>query len=85
MTKDKLITVPEGTTPEQAREILHKHRIEKLPIVDDQMNLKGMITVKDIMKKLRYPEFLQRRPWTSARRRGLGSRQGHDSSRRSGC
>jgi IMP dehydrogenase len=55
MTKDNLITVPEGTTPEQAKEILHAHRIEKLPIVDDQMNLKGMITVKDIMKKLRYP------------------------------
>ena len=55
MTKDNLITVREGTTMEQAKEILHKHRIEKLPIVDDQMNLKGMITVKDIMKKLRYP------------------------------
>lgn len=55
MTKDNLITVREGTTMEQAQEILHKHRIEKLPIVDDQMNLKGMITVKDIMKKLRYP------------------------------
>lgn len=55
MTKDNLITVPEGTTTEQAKEILHAHRIEKLPIVDDQMNLKGMITVKDIMKKLRYP------------------------------
>lgn len=55
MTKDNLITVPEGTTPEQAREILHRHRIEKLPIVDSQMNLKGMITFKDIMKKLRYP------------------------------
>ncbi len=55
MTREKLITVPEGTTPEQAREILHKHRIEKLPIVDGQMNLKGMITFKDIMKKLRYP------------------------------
>lgn len=55
MTKDKLITVREGTTLEQAKEILHQHRIEKLPIVDDQMNLKGMITVKDIMKKLRFP------------------------------
>ncbi len=55
MTKDNLITVPEGTTPEQARAVLHKHRIEKLPIVDSQMNLKGMITFKDIMKKLRYP------------------------------
>ncbi len=55
MTKERLVTVPEGTTPEQAREVLHQHRIEKLPIVDEQMNLKGMITFKDIMKKLRYP------------------------------
>jgi IMP dehydrogenase len=55
MTKANLITVREGTTLEQAKEILHAHRIEKLPIVDDQMNLKGMITVKDIMKKLRFP------------------------------
>ncbi len=55
MTKERLVTVPEGTTPEQAREILHQHRIEKLPIVDEHMNLKGMITFKDIMKKLRYP------------------------------
>jgi IMP dehydrogenase len=55
MTKDNLVTVAEGTTIEEAKEILHRHRIEKLPIVDDQMTLKGMITVKDIMKKLRYP------------------------------
>lgn len=55
MTKNNLITVPEGTTPEQAKEILHEHRIEKLPIVDESMNLKGMITFKDIMKKLQYP------------------------------
>lgn len=55
MTKNNLITVPEGTTPEQAKEILHEHRIEKLPIVDENMNLKGMITFKDIMKKLQYP------------------------------
>ncbi len=55
MTKERLVTVPEGTTPEQAREVLHQHRIEKLPIVDEHMNLKGMITFKDIMKKLRYP------------------------------
>jgi IMP dehydrogenase len=55
MTKDKLVTVPEGTTIEQAKDILHQHRIEKLPIVDEAMNLKGMITVKDIMKKLQYP------------------------------
>ncbi len=50
MTKD-LITVPEGTTLEEAKEILHKHRIEKLPVVDKDMNLKGLITFKDIKKK----------------------------------
>jgi IMP dehydrogenase len=55
MTKEKLITVPEGTTLEQAQEILHKNRIEKLLIVDKKRNLKGMITVKDIMKNLQFP------------------------------
>jgi IMP dehydrogenase len=55
MTKDNLITVPVGTTLEQAREILHKHRVEKLLVVDDQYMLKGLITVKDIQKKLKYP------------------------------
>ncbi len=55
MTREKLITVPEGTTLEQAKEILHKNRIEKLLIVDKKKNLKGMITVKDIMKNLQYP------------------------------
>jgi IMP dehydrogenase len=55
MTKDNLITVPVGTTLEQAQEILHKHRVEKLLVVDDQYMLKGLITVKDIQKKLKYP------------------------------
>lgn len=55
MTKENLITVPVGTTLEQAREILHKHRVEKLLVVDDQYALKGLITVKDIQKKLKYP------------------------------
>jgi IMP dehydrogenase len=55
MTKDNLITVPVGTTLEQAEEILHEHRIEKLLVVDDKYNLKGLITVKDIQKKLKYP------------------------------
>jgi IMP dehydrogenase len=56
MTKDKLITVPVGTTLEQAAEILHEHRVEKLLVVDDRYNLKGLITVKDIQKKLKYPQ-----------------------------
>jgi len=55
MTREKLIAVPEGTTLEQAQEILHKNRIEKLLIVDKKRNLKGMITVKDIMKNLQFP------------------------------
>jgi len=55
MTKDNLITVPVGTTLEQAEEILHRHRVEKLLVVDDQYMLKGLITVKDIQKKLKYP------------------------------
>ncbi|SPE32998.1 IMP dehydrogenase [Candidatus Sulfopaludibacter sp. SbA3] len=55
MTKENLVTVPVGTTLEQAEAILHKHRVEKLLVVDDQFRLKGLITVKDIQKKLKYP------------------------------
>src|ERR1700721_1490105 len=55
MTKDHLITVPVGTTLDEAEEILHRHRVEKLLVVDDQFFLKGLITVKDIQKKLKYP------------------------------
>ena len=55
MTKDKLITVSVGTTLDEAERILHDHRIEKLLVVDDDYMLKGLITVKDIQKKLQYP------------------------------
>jgi IMP dehydrogenase len=55
MTKENLITVPVGTTLEQAEEILHQHRVEKLLVVNDDYELKGLITVKDIQKKLKYP------------------------------
>src|SRR5712664_346093 len=55
MTKENLITVPVGTTLEDAEKILHEHRVEKLLVVDDTYNLKGLITVKDIQKKLKYP------------------------------
>ena len=55
MTKDNLITVPVGTTLEEAERLLQQHRIEKLLVVDQQFNLKGLITVKDIQKKLEYP------------------------------
>ncbi|HUJ15198.1 MAG TPA: IMP dehydrogenase [Thermoanaerobaculia bacterium] len=56
MTKESLITVPVGTTLEQAREVLHHHRIEKLLVVDANGDLKGLITVKDIQKARQYPQ-----------------------------
>jgi IMP dehydrogenase len=55
MTKEHLITVPVGTTLEEAEKILHKHRVEKLLVVNGNYELKGLITVKDIQKKLKYP------------------------------
>ena len=55
MTKENLITVPVGTTLEEAEKILHRHRVEKLLVVDKDYALKGLITVKDIQKKLKYP------------------------------
>jgi IMP dehydrogenase len=55
MTKDHLVTTPVGTTLEQAKELLHEHRIEKLLVVDRSGNLKGLITVKDIQKAIKYP------------------------------
>jgi len=56
MTAEGLVTAPQGTTLEQAREILGRHRIEKLPVVDADGRLTGLITVKDINKKLQYPD-----------------------------
>lgn len=55
MTKENLITAPEGTSLDEAKKILGKHRIEKLPIVDATGNLKGLITIKDIEKAIQYP------------------------------
>ncbi len=55
MTKENLVTVPEGTTLDQARQLLHRHRIEKVLVVDRDGNLKGLITVKDIQKMAQYP------------------------------
>lgn len=55
MTRENLVTASEGITLEEAKGLLHRHRIEKLLVVDGEMNLKGMITVKDIMKKIQYP------------------------------
>jgi len=56
MTRDNLVTVPVGTTLEAAKAILHKHKIEKLLVVDRENHLKGLITVKDIQKMIRYPD-----------------------------
>ena len=58
MTKDNLVTVPEGTTLDAAKERLHRHRIEKLPVVDEQGRLKGLITIKDIEKAQRFLESI---------------------------
>src|SRR4030095_14065890 len=55
MTRENLITVPVGTTLDQARERFHKHKIEKLLVVDSAFRLKGLITVKDIQKAIKYP------------------------------
>jgi len=55
MKRDKLVTAPEGTSLEKAREILHEHRIEKLPVVNKHFELKGLITIKDIEKRIKYP------------------------------
>ncbi len=56
MTSENLVTVPEGTTLEDAKALLHRHRIEKLPVVDSDYRLRGLITVKDIQKQIRYPD-----------------------------
>jgi IMP dehydrogenase len=55
MTKEKLVTAPVGTSLEEAKEILHRHRIEKLPVVDQDFCLKGLITIKDIEKRIKFP------------------------------
>ncbi|MGH1468323.1 MAG: IMP dehydrogenase [Bdellovibrionales bacterium] len=56
MTKENLVTAKEGTTLEEAKQVLQKHRIEKLPVVDDKGNLCGLITIKDIEKSITYPD-----------------------------
>ncbi len=55
MTKEHLVTAPEGMTLESAKELLHRHRIEKLPVVDAEFRIKGLITIKDIEKRRKYP------------------------------
>ena len=55
MTSEHLVTAKEGVTMEEAKRILAKARVEKLPIVDENFNLKGLITIKDIEKQIKYP------------------------------
>jgi IMP dehydrogenase len=62
MTKERLITAPVGTTLEKAKKLLHEYKIEKLPIVDDEFNLKGLITIKDIEKRKKYPNACKDMP-----------------------
>ncbi len=70
MTKDNLMTVPVGTTLEEAEQMLQQHRIEKLLVVDKDFNLKGLITVKDIQKKIEFPNAAKDEQGRLARGRG---------------
>ena len=56
MTSRDLVSAPVGTTLAEAEQLLHRHRIEKLPIVDDEGRIKGLITVKDIQKRVEFPQ-----------------------------
>ena len=69
------MTVREGAAKEEVLELLHKHRIEKVLVVDDDFELRGMITVKDIQKAKDYPARLQGRVRAPARRRGRRHRR----------
>ena len=74
MTRDNLITAPVGTTVDQAVEIPKRHKVEKLPLVDEAFRLRGLITIKDILKARKYPNR-QRRAWTASGRGGGGGDQ----------
>ena len=82
MTRDPLFTVPVGTTLEQAREFLHRHKVEKLLVVDDRYMLKGLITVKDIQKMVKYPNACKDCARASAGWRGGRRRTGCGRARR---
>ena len=82
MTKENLITTPVGTTLEQAKELLHKHRIEKLLVVDRAGNLKGLITVKDIQKAIKYPNAAKDALGRLRVGAAVGVSQGHPRPRR---
>ena len=82
MTKDDLITVPVGTTLDEAREILHRHKVEKLLVVDKAFRLKGLITVKDIQKAIKYPNACKDSLGRLRCGAAVGHRQEHRRTRR---
>ena len=82
MTREPLFTVPVGTTLDAARDILHRHKVEKLLVVDDQYRLKGLITVKDIQKAIKYPNACKDSLGRLRCRRRRRRRQGRDGPRR---
>ena len=77
MTKDNLVTAPVGTTLAEAQQILGKHRIEKLPIVDDNFMLKGLITIKDIEKNIKYPNSAKDKKGRLLVGASVGTGKGH--------
>ena len=82
MTREHLITVPVGTTLDAAREILHQHKVEKLLVVDRDFRLKGLITVKDIQKAVKYPNASKDSLGRLRCGAAIGVAQGHDRARR---
>ncbi len=82
MTREHLITVPVGTTLDAAREILHQHKVEKLLVVDRDFRLKGLITVKDIQKAVKYPNASKDALGRLRCGAAVGVAQGHDGARR---
>ena len=82
MTSKNLVTAPVGTTLEEAKKLLAEHRIEKLPIVNDQFELCGLITIKDIEKNHQIPPFRQGYKWPPALRRRRGDHPGQPYPRR---
>ena len=82
MTREHLITVPVGTTLDAAREILHQHKVEKLLVVDREFRLKGLITVKDIQKAVKYPNASKDSLGRLRCGAAIGVAQGHDGARR---
>ncbi len=82
MTQENLVTVPVGTTLDQAREMFHRHKVEKLLVVDADYRLKGLITVKDIQKLVKYPNACKDALGRLRVGAAVGVSQGHHRPRR---